>query len=177
MGIAGKSNNISPWIAKHAGLIADGAEVLDVACGSGRHSLFFLERGCRVTGIDRNIGGLGDLRNHPRFTAIECDLEAVEAVWPVQHGRFAGVIVTNYLWRPLWPYLIASLAPGGILLYETFMQGHEQFGSPTNPDFLLRPDELRTVLGGRLEIVAFWQGQDPQPAMRQRICARAPHTP
>ena len=177
MGIVGKSNNISPWIAKHADLITEGAEVLDVACGGGRHSRFFIERGCRVTGVDHDISGLGNLCNHPQFTAIECDLEATGTIWPVESGRFAGVIVTNYLWRPLWPHLIASLAPGGILLYETFMQGHEQFGPPRNPDFLLRPDELRTVFGEALEIIEFWQGRDRQPAMRQRICARRPHTP
>ena len=174
MGIVGKSNNISPWVAGHAGHIPKGAEVLDVACGSGRHSRFFIERGCSVTGIDRDLSRLGDLRHNPRFTAIECDLETEDTVWPVAAGRFLGVIVTNYLWRPLWPHLIAALAPGGILIYETFMQGHERFGRPKNPDFLLAPGELQRAFGDALDILDFWQGQDPEPAMRQRICARRP---
>jgi len=161
----------SPWIARFAPLVAGSGRVLDVACGTGRHSVFFAARGCRVTAVDRNASCLAALAGLPRITAVEADLET--APWPLPGERFDAVIVTNYLHRALFPCLIAAVADDGVFLYETFAHGNEAYGKPSNPDFLLEPGELLTVLGKHLTVVAFEQGMEPsaRPAVRQRVAA------
>lgn len=140
---------VSEWVQRWAHLVprpdADGGrqagKVLDVACGMGRHLRFFHERGHPVTGVDRDSSALAAVRLAlPEATLIEADLE--HGPWPLAAQTFAGVIVTNYLWRALVPTLVQSVAPGGALIYETFALGNGQFGKPSNPDFLLRPGEL-----------------------------------
>jgi SAM-dependent methyltransferase len=165
----------SPWIVRFAGMLPTGGSVLDLACGRGRHSRFFLDRGHPVTAIDIDIGGLADLKGDPRLRALRHDLEG-SAPWPLGDERFAAVVVTNYLHRPLLPALVAAVAPGGVLLYRTFAQGNEAFGRPRNPDYLLRPGELLEAVVGKLEVVAYEQGRvdDPKPAVRQGICAIRP---
>lgn len=155
----------SPWISDHAGLVPAGGPVLDLACGSGRHALLFLERGHPVVAVDRDIAGVRDLP----ADLIEADLE--DGPWPLPHRRFAGIVVTNYLWRPLLPRIVAAVAPGGVLLYETFALGQARFGRPANPDFLLRPGELLAAVAGQLEVRAYFDGETTEPAMRQRIVA------
>ena len=125
-----------------------------------------------VTFLDRDLSGLADLASQPDATLVQADLED-GSPWPLPGRRFAAVVVTNYLWRPLLPALIGAVAPGGLLLYETFMRGNERFGKPGNPDFLLAPDELFERCKDAFDIRAFEQGEDntPSPAMRQRICA------
>jgi SAM-dependent methyltransferase len=138
----------SEWVQRWAHLVpmdsapgAHGGTVLDVACGSGRHLRFFHERGYRVTGLDRDAAALAAVRAAvPSATLIEADLE--HGPWPLPGRNYAGVVVTNYLWRALLPTMVDSVAPGGVLIYETFAQGNEQHGKPSNPDFLLRPGEL-----------------------------------
>src|SRR5690606_31858297 len=98
--------------------------VLDLACGGGRHGRLFLARGHAVTFLDRDLGGVADLAGDPAASLIEADLEK-DGPWPLAERQFAGIVVTNYLWRPLFPLLIAALQPGGILLYETFARGNE----------------------------------------------------
>jgi SAM-dependent methyltransferase len=161
----------SPWIARFAPLVPPG-RVLDVAAGKGRHSRLFLELGHKVLAIDREIGGLRALTGTAGFEARENDLEIGGDALPGE--RFAAVVVSNYLHRPLLPALIAAVAPGGWLMYETFAVGNEKFGRPSNPDFLLRPGELIEAVQNRLEIVAYENMEDttPRPAMRQRIAAR-----
>ena len=146
--------------------------VLDVAAGKGRHSKLFLDLGHKVLAIDRDIGGLRALAGQPGFEARLNDLEIGGDPMPAE--TFAAVVVANYLHRPLLPALIAAVAPGGWLLYETFAVGNEKFGRPSNPDFLLKPGELIDAVRGRLEIVAYENMEDtaPKPAMRQRIAAR-----
>jgi hypothetical protein len=104
---------------------------------------------------------------------IQHDLEA-GGPWPLGGRRFAAVVVVNYLYRPLLPAIIQAVAPGGLLLYDTFAAGNEAFGRPANPDFLLRPDELTDAVAGELEVVDFFQGriEVPKPAIKQQICAR-----
>jgi SAM-dependent methyltransferase len=155
----------SAWVVRWAPLITRGT-VLDLACGSGRHSRFFLERGLKVVAVDRKPQQISGAR------FVQADLENGNP-WPLPGGvRFEGVIVTNYLHRPLFPRLIESLAPGGVLLYETFMLGNERFKRPSNPEFLLRPGELLEAFKG-LTVMAFEQGEviEPKPAMIQRLCA------
>lgn len=161
----------SPWIVRWSGLIAPGASMLDVACGSGRHLKWFGQRGCTVTGVDRDISAA---RNKvPQAALTEADIE--QGPWPLQrdgtHQCFDAIVVTNYLWRPLFPTLLGSLAPGGVLLYETFASGNETVGRPARPDFLLRPGELLQICSG-LRIVAFEDGFVASPErFVQRIAA------
>jgi SAM-dependent methyltransferase len=143
--------------------------VLDLACGGGRHGRLFLENGHPVTFLDRDLSGVTDLRGDDRAELIEADIEA--GPWPLDGRTFDAVVVTNYLWRPLKPRIAAAVAPGGVLLYETFMAGNERFGKPSNPDFLLLPDELLDwCRAAGLTVRAFEQGEETH-AVRQRICA------
>lgn len=160
----------SPWIVQWAGLVPAGAAVLDVAAGGGRHSRFFIDRGHKVTAIDRDVGALtpgADLE------VIPADLED-GSPWPLAGRRFGGVVVTNYLHRPLFPALLDALAPGGVLLYETFMEGNERFGRPRHPEFLLNDGELLDLVRGRFSVTAYEARliSEPKMAMVQRIAAR-----
>ena len=123
-------------MARFADLVPAGGRVLDVACGGGRHARFFLERGHPVTVVDRDTSGVADLHDDPDVEILEFDLEAGKP-WPFAGRAFEGVVVTNYLWRPILADIVAAVAPGGVLLYETFARGQERFGQPHNPDFLL----------------------------------------
>jgi SAM-dependent methyltransferase len=155
-----------------AGLIAVGATVLDVAAGGGRHSRFFADRGHEVTVLDRDTGPLA---SHPDVEIVQADLED-GSPWPLPGRTFGAVVVTNYLHRPLFPALLDALAPGGVLLYETFMEGNERFGRPSNPAFLLKDGELLDLARGRLSVTAYEARMisEPKMAMVQRIAARRP---
>jgi SAM-dependent methyltransferase len=165
----------SSWLSRFAHLVAPGGEVLDVAAGAGRHSRLFLQGGYRVVAVDRDTAKLAGLASQDRLEIVTADLES-GAAWPLPGRRFAGVVVTNYLHRPLFPVLIDSVAPGGVLLYETFAVGNERFGKPSNPAFLLRPGELLDAVRGQLRVVAYedLEIRDPRPAMVQRIAAVRP---
>ncbi len=163
----------SPWVARFAPLVAAGGVVLDLACGSGRHLRLFHRLGHPVVGLDRDTRGLADLAGTPGIERIEGDLED-GGPWPLPaERRFAGIVVTNYLHRPLLPRLLDALEPGGVLLYETFALGNARFGRPSSPAFLLRNAELLDLARGRLHIVAFEQGEiaAPKAAVVQRLCA------
>ena len=164
----------SPWVSRWAHLLPAGGSVLDVACGAGRHAAYFAERGHAVTGIDRDIGAAQDLSG--TVALIQADIE--NGPWPLIFNgnpvQFQAVVVTNYLWRALFPTLLASLAPGGVLLYETFTVGNETVGRPSRPDFLLRSGELLEVCKG-LHIVGYECGYvDNPPRFVQRIAAARP---
>jgi SAM-dependent methyltransferase len=160
----------SPWIARFASLVPPGGTVLDVAAGSGRHAALFSLLGHPVVAIDRDTSALAALGDS--VEVVTADLET-GGPWPLGTRRFAAVVVTNYLHRPLLGHLVAAVAPGGVLLYETFAAGNERFGKPGNPDFLLRPGELLEAVRGQLRVVAFedLQVDTPKPAMVQRIAA------
>ncbi len=141
--------------------------MLDVACGSGRHLRWLAGQGFKLTGIDRDAAALSKLDGLGRV--LVADIE--QGAWPLHGERFDAVVVTNYLWRPLWPSLHSSLAPGGVLIYETFALGNEAFGKPSNPDFLLHPGELLEACSG-LHTVAYEDGVlDSPPRRVQRIAA------
>ena len=131
----------SSWVRRWSHLVAPAASVLDVACGSGRHVRWFAQRGCRVTGVDRDALALQALEETAE--AVVADIE--HGPWPFAGRRFDAVVVTNYLWRDLLPTLVASVAEGGVLIYETFSAGNETVGRPSNPVFLLRPGELLAI--------------------------------
>ncbi len=166
----------SPWVVRFAHLVPSkgpsGGQVLEVACGSGRHSRFFLALGRRVVAVDRDVSGVADLEADPDADIIEADLEG-GGPWPLGERRFAGVIVVNYLYRPLFPALLGAVEPGGVLLYETFARGNERFGRPRSPDFLLESGELLKVVSGHMQVIAYEQGRitTPRPAVIQRLCA------
>lgn len=141
--------------------------VLDVACGHGRHMRYFAAQGHAVVGVDRNPEAIAAV-SHLGETVC-ADIE--NGPWPLSGRSFDGVVVTHYLWRPLWPQILASLAPKGVLIYETFSAGNETVGKPSRPDFLLQPGELLTACKN-LRIVAFEEGFIAQPdRFVQRIVA------
>ena len=157
----------SSWVARWSHLLPAGCTVLDLACGHGRHMRHFAALGHPVTGVDRNPDAIADVS--PLGEAICADIE--NGPWPLAGRTFGGVVVTNYLWRPLWPHILDSLASNGVLIYETFSAGNESVGKPSRPDFLLHPSELLTVCQD-LRVVAFEEGFLAQPdRFVQRIVA------
>ncbi len=163
----------SAWVVQWAERVPAGGAILDVACGSGRHARFFAARGHPVDAVDRDAAAIAALAVVPGVVARCADIEG--GPWPYAGRQFAAVVVTNYLHRPLFPALIAAIAPGGLLIYETFAEGNEAYGRPANPDFLLRRGELLERVGA-MQVLAF---EDlyvdlPKPAVVQRICAAMP---
>jgi SAM-dependent methyltransferase len=176
----------SDWIVRWAPLLPPAARVLDVACGHGRHVHWLAHEGHRVTAIDRDPALLAPLS--ALAETVQADLES--DAWPLAGRRFDAVLVTNYLWRPLIPALKDAVAPGGLLIYETFAQAHAALGRPRRPEFLLRPGELIDVLrgagtveaqasspSGTWQVIAFEEGRLPargdSPEREvQRIVAR-----
>ena len=157
----------SSWVAHWSHLLPAPCHVLDLACGHGRHMRHFAALGHPVTGVDRNPDAIAAVS--PLGEAMCADIE--NGPWPLQGRTFGGVIVTNYLWRPLWINILASLAPNGVLIYETFSAGNESVGKPSRPDFLLRPAELLAVCQD-LRVVAFEEGFLAEPdRFVQRIVA------
>lgn len=145
----------SSWVMRFLPLLRQDARVLDVACGAGRHFAPVLGRGGRVVGVDRDISAArGRWGTDPAVMLVEADLEG-GAPPPFQGMTFDGVVVTNYLWRPLLAGIVGVVAADGVLLYETFALGQERFGRPRNPDFLLCPGELLEAVAGRLHVVAY----------------------
>lgn len=157
----------SDWVRRHTRDLAPGRQVLDLACGSGRHVRWLAAQGHRVTAVDRDAAALATLRG-VAAECIEADIEA--GPWPLGDRRFDLVVVTNYLWRALMPAIVACVAPGGRLIYETFALGHERYGRPSRPDFLLRPGELLGLADGSLAVGAYEDGLLDAPMRRvQRI--------
>lgn len=164
----------SAWVCRWAELIPARARVLDVAAGDGRHARYFASRGCRVDAVDRDADAMANLGAVQGVTALCADIES--GPWPYRGQSFAGIVVANYLHRPLFPHLLAALAPGGVLIYETFAAGNEKYGRPANPDFLLQTGELLEFARGRLKVVAYEDvyASEPRKAMVQRLCAVNP---
>lgn len=158
----------SEWVIRFAPLIRSGGRVLDVACGTGRHARFLIQAGFRVEAVDRDVSALALL---PGAVTRPADLEGEP--WPYSAGEFDGIVVTNYLHRPLFLHLFESLAPGGVLIYETFSEGNQWLGRPRNPDYLLNSGELLEQVKGRLEVNAYEElcVIHNERAVVQRICA------
>ncbi len=162
------------WVQRWTPLVPVRGTVLDIACGFGRHMKWFADKGHHVTGIDRSpesieaASAFGD--------TVLADIE--NQPWPLMtQGKvreFDAVVVTNYLWRPLFPVIAQSVAPGGLLIYETFARGNEAFGKPSRPDYLLKPAELLSCFGA-MRVIAFEEGYLENPArVMQRIVVQRP---
>lgn len=171
----------SQWVLRFAPLIKAGGSVLDLACGGGRHCRYLLKQGHAVVALDRSINAISDLRSNLACEIICTDLETTDSVFnelgELAGRRFDGIIVVNYLYRPLLNYLIDTLAPGGVLIYETFARGNEHFGQPQNPDHLLKKAELLDLAQNELDVIAYEHGIDTnrhRPVVIQRICATKP---
>lgn len=157
----------SPWVQRWSHLVPAGGTVLDVACGHGRHMKWFVAAGCKVTGVDRSTEAIAAVS--PLGRALQADIE--NGPWPFEGERFDAVVVTNYLWRPLLPVIVASVAEGGVLIYETFARGNESVGRPSRPDFLLEPGELPSACAD-LRVIAYEDGFLDRPErFVQRIAA------
>lgn len=162
----------SPWVKRFAPLVPAGGEVLDLACGAGRHAVLLAGLGYLVEAVDRDVSALATLDTGGLIRPHVADLEG--GVWPYTGRRFAGIVVTNYLYRPRLDALLAVLDTPGILIYETFMRGNEAYGKPANPHFLLSSQELLDwARRHALTVLAFEEGYVdlPKPAMVQRLCA------
>jgi SAM-dependent methyltransferase len=160
----------SAWVCRFAPLIRGGGRVLDLACGSGRHVRWLAQNGWQVEAVDRDAEALAALTELPGVHVRAADLES--GPWPYTGERFEGIVVANYLHRPLLPRLVAALAAAGVLIYETFARGNERYGRPCNPQFLLAPGELLQAASG-LRVIAYEDVyvDAPKPALVQRICA------
>jgi SAM-dependent methyltransferase len=164
----------SAWVERFLPGVRPGGRVLDVACGAGRHLRLALERGYRVIGVDGDLGGVEDLCGRTGVELVRADLEHGQSV-PFAGDVFDGVIVTNYLWRPILPTIVAAVASDGVLIYETFAVGNERLGRPSNPDFLLQPGELIEAVAPRLVPIAYEHVTLSDPPRRvQRIAAVGP---
>ena len=161
----------SAWVTRFTPLIPRSGRILDLACGSGRHLRQLADRDQPLVGVDVDLSGVNDISRNPGLELHQLDLEQPDTQLP--HASYAGIIVTNSLYRPLLDSLANYLAADGILIYETFALGNEQFGRPRNPDFLLQPNELLNIFSTRLQIIGFEQGYtaNPAPAIVQRMCA------
>ena len=177
IGIPGTHGNEPPsdWVRRWSHLVQPGVDVLDVACGHGRHMRWFAERGHQVVGVDRSPEAIAAVKDLGE--TLLADIE--NGPWPFPGRRFGAVVVTNYLWRPLLSTIVESVAAGGVLLYETFALGNETVGKPSRPDFLLQPGELLAACES-LQVVAYEDGFLDHPArFVQRIAAVRPdvHAP
>jgi SAM-dependent methyltransferase len=165
----------SEWVARWGLTVPAGCAVLDVACGGGRHARYFAKQGHTVEAVDRDSRVLTSLAGIKNISTRCADLES--GPWPYGVRTFGAIVVTNYLYRPLFPHLLEALAEGGVFICETFAAGNERFGRPSRPEFLLRPGELLDVVRGQLRVIAFEDlfVEGPKPAMVQRICAVRTH--
>jgi SAM-dependent methyltransferase len=165
--------NVSPWVARWAEAIPAGGRVLDLACGAGRHAVNLARRGFQVDAVDLDLELSRPVHDTAGVRWLQQDLE--QGAWPFEPAAYQGVVVVNYLHRPLFSHLIEALAPGGVLIYETFALGQERFGRPKNPAYLLLPGELLELARGRLRVLGYEDVTEPEPARRvQRLCAIKP---
>ncbi len=161
----------SAWVLRWCARLASGAEVLDLACGSGRHARALAARGCRVDAVDLDPGFGEQLAGVEGVRFQVLDLE--HGPWDFEAERYDAIVVTCYLHRPRLPLLAQALREGGLLVYETFAAGQAQFGRPSNPDFLLQPFELAACFAPTLHVLGFEDGVVDRPvrARVQRLCA------
>jgi SAM-dependent methyltransferase len=170
----GATSDPSPWVVRFAALVPPASRVLDIACGRGRHARLFAGQGCMVDAVDVDATCASAFENEPSIAFTRADLE--NGPWPYRGRQFDAIVVTHYLHRALFAILADALAPGGLLIYETFAVGNERYGKPTNAAFLLKPRELIDVFGVSLHVLAYEEGVTglPRAARIQRLAAVRP---
>lgn len=163
----------SNWVKRFAKKIDKNGKVLDLACGQGRHTSLMLSLGYTTVAADINLSGIDSLNKHKNLELMQVDLE--QDPWPFEKKAFSGIIVTNYLHRPLFKNILSALTPNGILIYETFADGNQEYGHPQNANYLLKRGELILKVFPELTILAYEDliVQKPRPAAVQRVCAQA----
>lgn len=160
-----------PWVTQHATHVPQG-NVLDLACGKGRHGRYFLDRHYAVTFTDKDTSDLEDLKKTSTATLMQHDLENNQP-WPFHAEQFSGIVIVNYLYRPIFPLLLSTLQPGGVLIYKTFAVGNEEFGRPRNPDFLLHREELLNLVSPSCDVIDYTQRHECNPTrVTQAIAAK-----
>ena len=160
----------SEFVSRHLPTAQGEQWALDLACGGGRHTFLLLDRGYKVVALDKDVSALHPAQN---LELVTQDLEINGGVWPFRKESFGVVVVVNYLWRPIFSDILTAVAPGGLLFYETFREGQEAVGRPRNPDFLLRPNELKDRVKAGFSVLDFFDGLDQTSGnYRQRICAK-----
>ena len=163
---------ISAWVRRFYDQIPKTGLILDLAGGSGRHTRFLTQKGFKLLLLDNDIAKAKDLQGVENIVLMEYDLEDGSTL-PFPKSSFQGVVVTNYLYRPIFPQLLNLLDDGGILIYETFAVGNEKYGRPTNPDYLLKSGELISLVSSQMRIIAYEECLVGRPAKAyvQRITA------
>ena len=163
---------ISAWVRRFYDQIPKNGLILDLAGGSGRHTRFLTQKGFKLLLLDNDIAKAKDLQGVENIVLMEYDLEDGSTL-PFPKSSFQGVVVTNYLYRPIFPQLLDLLDDGGILIYETFAVGNEKYGRPTNPDYLLKSGELISLVSSQMRIIAYEEClvRRPAKAYVQRITA------
>ncbi len=163
---------ISEWVKRFYSQIPKNGLILDLAGGSGRHTRFLAQKGFKLILLDNQIAKAKHLQNVENIELMEYNVEGGSSL-PFLTSSFKGIVVTNYLYRPIFPQLICLLDDGGVLIYETFAVGHEKYGRPTNPDFLLKSGELISRISPQMRIIAYEERLITWPAKAyvQRIAA------
>lgn len=176
-----RTSNVTPWVSRFAPLVQPGETVLDLACGKGRHTEFFLARGNKVKALDKDTSSMAAYADNSACEIITFDLESLdrsEVTYNEQLPFFETdlqcIVVINYLYRPLFRALAEAISPGGLIIYQTFMAGNEAYGRPKNPDFLLSPQELQNTFNSDFDQIDFFEGyvSAPTEAMIQCYCGR-----
>ena len=172
-----RSSDPSNWIKKTLDSVGRSVRrAVDIASGAGRHSFLLSDIASDVTAVDRNPELSKYFKDtHVQFLCI--DLE--RATWPMEGDLYDIVLVSNYLYRPHLINIIELVSPGGFLVYETFGDGNERFGKPSNPNFLLKSGELRSSVGDDFVIIEdfFGEVEEPQHAVKSRLFARRAEYP
>ena len=156
-----------------------GSRVLDLACGTGRHAIAAAQLGADVVAVDRDHDSLVAAQAFASKAGLQVDWQEadLEDDWP-DWGTFDVVLLFNYLDRPRFPRVLASVRPGGLLIAECFLTAQREQGwGPTADAHLLLPGELAGLVAP-FEVLHGREVAEPVDTERWRhvasICARNP---
>ena len=130
-----------------------GKKALDIACGTGRNSIYLASNGFDVLALDISQVALDALKNKG-FENISCKLVDLDE-YEVSSNSYDFIVMTNFLDRNIIPKLSNALKSDGILFIETYMHDIVNEKPSSNPDFLLKKDELKTFFDNAFEILDY----------------------